>query len=99
MRVPRSNEFATLRAIGSSGLYLQTVIVVQALLSAVAGFSIAILIGLLVVHLTSESALPVVMTPNLTGLLFLVTVVMCIISALASIFKVVRMDPAIVFNR
>ena len=47
-------EFATLRAIGSSGLYLQTVIVAQALLSAVARFSIAILIGVLVVQLTSE---------------------------------------------
>jgi putative ABC transport system permease protein len=92
-------EFATLRAIGSSGLYLQTVIIAQALLSAVAGFSIAILIGLLVVQITSESALPIVMTPNLTGLLFLLTVVMCVISALASILKVLRMDPAMVFNR
>ena len=92
-------EFATLRAIGSSGLYLQTVIVAQALLSAVAGFSIAILIGLLVVQLTSESALPVVMTPRLTGVLFLLTLVMCVISALASIVKVLRMDPAMVFSR
>ncbi len=92
-------EFATLRAIGSSGLYLQTVIVAQALLSAVAGFSIAILIGLLVVQLTSESALPVVITPRLTGVLFLLTLVMCVIAALASIVKVLRMDPAMVFSR
>ena len=56
-------EFATLRAIGSSGTYLHTVIVAQALLSAVAGFAIAFLIGLFVVRVTSDSALPVLMTP------------------------------------
>jgi putative ABC transport system permease protein len=92
-------EFATLRAIGSSGTYLHTVIIAQALLSAVAGFAIAFLIGLFVVRLTSDSALPVLMTPALTVILFLLTVVMCVISALSSILKVTRMDPAMVFSR
>src|SRR6185312_12021782 len=59
-------EFATLRAIGSSGRYLHTVIIAQALLSAVAGFAIAFVIGLFVVRVTSNSALPVLMTPALT---------------------------------
>ena len=92
-------EFATLRAIGSSGNYLHTVIIAQALLSAVAGFAIAVVIGLFVVRLTSNSALPVLMPPTLTVVLFLLTVLMCIISALSSIFKVMRMDPAMVFAR
>ena len=92
-------EFATLRAIGSSGGYLHTVIIVQALLSAVAGFAIAVVIGAFVVRLTSNSALPVLMPPALTVVLFLLTVVMCVISALSSIFKVMRMDPAMVFAR
>jgi putative ABC transport system permease protein len=92
-------EFATLRAIGSSGGYLHTVIIAQALLSAVAGFAIALVIGLFVVRLTSNSALPVLMPPTLTVVLFLLTVVMCVISALSSIFKVMRMDPAMVFAR
>ena len=35
------NEFATLRAIGSSGRYIHQVIIWQALLSAVIGFAIA----------------------------------------------------------
>jgi len=39
------------------------------------------------------------MTPRLTGVLFLLTLVMCVISALASIVKVLRMDPAMVFSR
>ena len=92
-------EFATLRAIGSSGKYLQTVIITQALLSAVAGFAIALVIGLCVVRVTSESALPVLMTPGLTVILFLLTIVMCVISALSSMVKVMRMDPAMVFSR
>ena len=39
------NEFATLRAIGSSGIYIHKVIICQALLSAVIGFCIAAGIG------------------------------------------------------
>ena len=92
-------EFATLRAIGSSGVYLHTVIITQALLSAVVGFGIAFVIGVFIVRLTADSALPVLMTPALTVILFILTVVMCVISALSSILKVMRMDPAMVFSR
>jgi putative ABC transport system permease protein len=92
-------EFATLRAIGSSGGYLHTVIISQAALSAVTGFAIAFIIGLCIVRGTMDSALPVLMTPLLTIVLFLLTVFMCVISAIASIIKVVRMDPAMVFSR
>ncbi len=35
------NEFATLRAIGSSGMYIHKVIICQALINAVIGFGIA----------------------------------------------------------
>ena len=92
-------EFATLRAIGSSGAYLHTVIITQALLSAIAGFGIAFVIGIFIVRLTTDSALPVLMTPALTVILFILTVVMCVVSALSSILKVMRMDPAMVFSR
>jgi putative ABC transport system permease protein len=92
-------EFATLRAIGSSGTYLHTVIITQAILSAIAGFAIAFVIGLVIVRGTMDSALPVLMTPLLTVVLFVLTIVMCVISALSSIVKVVRMDPAMVFSR
>jgi len=93
------NEFATLRAIGSSGMYIRKVIVCQALISAVVGFSIAAGIGLIIVKMTAESALPIVMTPGLTLILFALTVVMCVISAIAAIVQVTRIDPAMVFTR
>ena len=60
------NEFATLRAIGSSRRYIHKVIVCQALLSAVIGFSLAALIGAVIVHMTASTALPIVITPGLT---------------------------------
>jgi putative ABC transport system permease protein len=93
------DEFATLRAIGSSGTYIYMVIIWQALLSAIIGFSGAAAIGAIVVRMTAESALPIVVTPALTAGLLALTVVMCVASAIAAIAKVMRIDPAMVFTR
>lgn len=93
------DEFATLRAMGSSNRYIYTVIVYQALLNAVVGFCLASLVGFAVVYVTSTGALPVVITPTLMGLILLLTVAMCVGSALLAILKVVRIDPAMVFTR
>jgi putative ABC transport system permease protein len=93
------NEFATLRAIGSSGAYIHKVIICQALLSAVIGFLAAITVSLVIVRLTVDTGLPIVMTPLLISGLFLLTVMMCVVSAIAAIVQVLRVDPAIVFRR
>jgi putative ABC transport system permease protein len=93
------NEFATLRAIGSSREYIYKVIVCQAIFSAVIGFFFAALIGAVIVELTAATALPIVMTPGLIVGLFLLTVVMCVGSAIAAIVQVTRIDPATVFTR
>jgi putative ABC transport system permease protein len=93
------NEFATLRAIGSSGGYIHKVIICQALLSAVIGFGLAAGIGLIIVRNTAETALPIMMTPGLTLGLFVLAVVMCVLSAVGAIAKVMRIDPAMVFTR
>jgi putative ABC transport system permease protein len=93
------NEFATLRAIGSSRRYIYKVIICQALLSAVIGFVLAYLVGLLVVRMTAGGALPILITPELSLSLFALTVTMCVVSAIAAIMKVTRIDPAMVFTR
>jgi putative ABC transport system permease protein len=92
-------EFATLRAIGCSKNYLYAVIVLQALISAVLGFVVAALIGFTVVAATARTSLPIVITPTLLAGLFLLTVVMCVGSALAAISRVVRLDPVMVMAR
>ena len=93
------NEFATLRAMGSSGSYIHKVIICQALLSAIVGFSIAAGIGWIIVQRTAETALPIILSPELTGVLFTLTVVMCVLSAIAAIVQVMRIEPAMVFTR
>jgi putative ABC transport system permease protein len=93
------NEFATLRAMGSSNSYIYSVIINQALLNAVIGFALAALIGAVVVWFTAKSALPIVITPMLVAGLLALTVMMCVVSAVAAILRVVRIDPAMVFTR
>jgi putative ABC transport system permease protein len=93
------DEFATLRAIGSSNRYIYRVIVYQALINAVVGFCFAALIGYAVVEKTTNGALPVVITPALMAAVFALTVVMCVVSALTAILRVIRIDPVMVLTR
>jgi len=93
------NEFATLRAIGSSTRYIHQVILCQAVLSAVFGFCAATALGLIIAQATATAAVPVVMTPTLTLGLFVLTVTMCCISAISAIIQVIRIDPAVVIKR
>lgn len=93
------DEFATLRAMGSSNGYIYGVIIYQALLNAVIGSAFATLIGFSVVEFTRSGALPVLITPMLVLAMLVLTVVMCIVAALGAIFRVVRIDPVMVFTR
>ena len=67
-------EFATLRAIGSARRYILKVILAQALISAAVGFSIAVSIDLSLVKMTRDAALPIVMSPELSVGLFVLTI-------------------------
>lgn len=93
------NEFATLRAIGSSNGYILKVIIGQALFGAVVGFSLAAGIGLIIVESTASTALPIVVTPELALGLFLLTILMCVGSATTAIAQVLRIDPVMAFRQ
>jgi putative ABC transport system permease protein len=90
-------EFATLRAIGSSGGYIVEVIIIEAVISAIIGFCLAAIIGWIVTLATMETALPVIMTAATTAILLLLTIIMSVLSAILAITKVMRLDPVIVF--
>jgi putative ABC transport system permease protein len=92
-------EFATLRALGASAGYINKVILIQALLSAVIGYSVGMSVTMLVVRAAKDTTMPVIMTPGLAVLLFLLTIGMCALAAVSAIFKVTRIDPAGVFSR
>jgi putative ABC transport system permease protein len=93
------NEFATLRALGASAGYIHRVILMQAVLSAVLGYALGIVLSLLVIQASQSSTLLIVMTPGLAALLLGLTVGMCVLAAVCAIFKVTRIDPAVVFSR
>lgn len=93
------NEFATLRALGSSSGYIHKVILTQAGLSAVIGYLLGMVLALVIVLASQSTPLPIVMTPELAAGLFTVTVFMCAISAISAIVKVTKIDPATVFSR
>src|SRR4029079_16333522 len=55
------NEFATLRALGSSSGYIHRVILAQAGLSALLGYALGMSIALTVVYLSHNTSLPIMM--------------------------------------
>jgi putative ABC transport system permease protein len=93
------NEFATLRALGASAGYIHKVILMQAILSALLGYGLGMCLSLLVIRASRDTTLLILMTPNLAAMLFALTVGMCILAAVCAIFKVTRIDPAVVFSR
>ena len=93
------NEFATLRALGASGGYIHQVILLQAMISGLIGYTIGMILSLLVIWSAQDTTLNIVMTPGLGGALFAVTLGMCAIAAVSAILKVTRIDPAGVFSR
>jgi putative ABC transport system permease protein len=93
------SAFATLRALGSSAGYIHRIILMQAGLSAVAGYGLGAIVGLAVVWFSADTAMPVVMTPFLAVLIFIIIVIMCAAGATSAIMKVTRIDPATVFQK
>lgn len=93
------NEFATLRALGAGAGYIVKVILMQAVLSGLIGFGLGFLLALGVIEAAKDTKLTVIMTPELAGTLFAVTIGMCVFAAISAIVKVVRIDPAVVFSR
>jgi putative ABC transport system permease protein len=92
-------EFATLRSIGGSKGYIYKVIIYQALLNAAIGFGFAALVAVAVVEFTAQTALPVVITDGLVVGLLVLTIAMCVASAMIAIIRVVRIDPVMVLAR
>jgi putative ABC transport system permease protein len=92
------NEFATLRALGASSGFIRKVILWQAVLSALMGYVLGMILAKIVTYFLSDM-LPILMTFSLVWALLVLTISMCILAAVSAIFKVIRIDPAVVFSR
>ncbi|WP_082690028.1 FtsX-like permease family protein [Leptolyngbya sp. NIES-2104] len=92
-------EFGTLKAMGASNWVIYSVILEQALWMAVLGYlpSIALCLGL-GAWTQASNGIMILITPATGVGIFVLTVVMCVGSALFAVQKVTRVDPAIVFK-
>jgi putative ABC transport system permease protein len=91
-------EYATLKAMGHSNLFLSRVVIEQALLYAVTAFVIAVVLGFGLYRATEALAgIPMRMTPRILGLTLLVTAAIGLVSAVFTVGKVWRADPAALF--
>lgn len=91
-------EYATLKAIGYGNLYLAWVVMQEALILALAGFVIGMgLSWLAYLGLTEATGLPLRMGVERMVTVFVGTVVMCVLSGLIALVRLLRADPADVF--
>jgi putative ABC transport system permease protein len=91
-------QFATLKAIGYSDLFLVAVVMIESALIVLVAFVPAAGAAILVYgELRSESMLPVNMTPPRLGIVLVIALVMSAASALLSMSNLRRADPADVF--
>jgi len=91
-------EYGTLKAMGATNGYLYRVIIQQAVISAIAGYALAMAVSVFVVRASAKGGAAVLLPlPMAVGMLGL-TIVMCTGAALVSINKVTRLDPATVFK-
>ena len=91
-------EFGTLKAIGASNWDLYAIIIEQALINSVIGFTVGMAVSYMVIQAMKRGHLPILLpVPVLMGI-FVLTVMMCLWSSVLSIYKVTQIDPALVFK-
>lgn len=91
-------EYATLKAMGYSQQYLNSVVLKQALILAVVGFVPGALASSLLYEFTQKKAsIPMDMTAGLLAAVLVLSVAMCAVSAMVSLRKLAKVDPADLF--
>ena len=91
-------EYATLKALGFPDRWLLSIVLCQGLLLSALGYIPALLIAVRVYSLTREvTSLPLEMTAYRAGVVYVVVLVMCVISAAGAMRKVRTADPAEIF--
>jgi putative ABC transport system permease protein len=96
--VDRIAEYATLRAMGAPNKYLYEVILKQAMFSAVLGFLFGITITLIASWKSLSGNVPIMVPWWAVLVVALLTVLMCLAGAIASIRRVLVLDPSSVFK-
>lgn len=91
-------EFGTFKAIGASNWDLYKIIIEQALVNSVVGYGSGMFVSYWVVQAMRKGNLAVLLPwPVIVGV-YVVTALMCLGSSVLSIYKVTKIDPALVFK-
>lgn len=96
--VDHLKEFGTLKAMGATNGYIYNVIIQQALMSAVLGYSIAIAISWFVTYSARNGSAAILLPWEVALGMFGLAILMCSLAAVLSIRKATSIDPAMVFK-
>jgi putative ABC transport system permease protein len=90
--------FGTLKAMGASNGLLLRMIVVQALVVGFIGYGLGVGVASLTSYLSAKSELAFKFPWQLMAISATAVILICVISAAISVYKVMRLEPAIVFR-
>ncbi len=91
-------EFGTVKAIGGSNLDIYRMLGKQATVAAVLGFVLGYVPAQFLKPVIASAGLKLIIAPQLTLVVLVGTVLLCLASALISFRKVAGIDPALVFR-
>ncbi|KAF0221874.1 MAG: hypothetical protein FD174_205 [Geobacteraceae bacterium] len=96
--VEHIKEFGTLKALGASNFEIYKIIFSQALINALAGYLLSLIITILSVKIYESTDMVMVVKGWVNLLVLGLTLLMCVSAAFVSIRKIKKIDPAILFR-
>jgi putative ABC transport system permease protein len=91
-------EFGTVKAIGGSNLDIYRMLGKQAAVAAVLGFVLGYVPAQFLKPVIASAGLKLIIEPEITAVVLVGTLLLCLVSALVSFRKVASIDPALVFR-
>ena len=91
-------EFGTVKAIGGSNADIYRILGAQAVAAAVIGFLAGRLMAFALAPAMTQIRLKLIISNEFAAIVFVGTLVLCLVAALVSFRKVAKIDPALVFR-
>ena len=91
-------EFGTLKALGASNGEVYQIIFAQALMNALLGYLISLVITVLSAKIYTAAGMVMVVNAWTNLLVLVLTLIMCLSSVMVSMRRIKRIDPAILFR-
>lgn len=96
--IERLQEYGTLKALGMDNLSVAGIIVQQAIITGLIGYTVGSAVAYYIGKRLPEYNVPVEVPPSAMALMFGITIGMCVLASVTSIIRVFRLEPAIVFR-